>query len=109
MLAETDQKRSEKRRRIWKGRELSVVHPSENVSAVYFEHFWTSRAYFMTYMMNKKELLASPATLGAYRTIRNITHICLDSALWATHVGGLNEGVFSISKVLSAAGSHRKK
>jgi hypothetical protein len=39
----------------------------------------------------QKSLLASAATLGAYRTIRNITHICLDSALWAAHVGGLTK------------------
>lgn len=55
----------------------------------------------------KKLLLVSPATLGPYRTIRNITHICLDSALWATHVGGLNRAAgFRISEVLSTAGSH---
>ena len=56
----------------------------------------------------QKTLLASPATLGAYRTIRNITHICLDSALWAAHVGGLTKMkyYFRYSEVLSTAGSH---
>lgn len=60
----------------------------------------------MTCIIKKQLLLASPATLGVYRTIRNITHICLDSALWATHVGCLNRVAgFRISEVLSTAAS----
>lgn len=31
-------------------------------------------------------------TLVAYRTLRDMTYICLDSALWTTHVGGLVGG-----------------